>query len=55
VNKNHPGNGRFVELPKTNHLLFSYPSSQEAFKNASSGRYNPAVTSVVLEFLGVQQ
>jgi pimeloyl-ACP methyl ester carboxylesterase len=55
VNKNHPGNGRFVELPKTNHLLFSYPSSQEAFKNASSGRYNPAATSVVLEFLGVQQ
>jgi pimeloyl-ACP methyl ester carboxylesterase len=54
-NRNHPGNGKFVELSKTNHLLFSYASPQEAFKNASSGRYNPSATSAVLEFLRTQQ
>jgi pimeloyl-ACP methyl ester carboxylesterase len=55
VNRNHPGNGKFVELPRTNHLLFSYASSQEAFKNAPSGRYNPSATSAVLDFLRAQQ
>jgi pimeloyl-ACP methyl ester carboxylesterase len=54
-NRNHPGNGKFVELSKTNHLLFSYASPQEAFKNASSGRYNPSATSAVLEFLRTRQ
>jgi pimeloyl-ACP methyl ester carboxylesterase len=54
VNQNHPGNGKFVELPRTNHLLFMYDSPQDAFKNAPGGRYNPAATSAVLEFLRAQ-
>ena len=55
ANKHRPGMGTFVELKKTNHLLYTYDTPEEAFKGASSGYYNPGATSAVLDFLRNQQ
>ena len=55
ANKHRPGMGTFVELKKTNHLLYTYDTPEEAFKGAPSGYYNPAATSAVLDFLRNQQ
>lgn len=55
ANKNHPGNGIFLELPGTNHLLYQFNTPEEAFKNASSGHYNPQATTAILDFLQTHQ
>ncbi len=55
ANKNHPGNGIFLELPGTNHLLYQFNTPEEAFKNASSGHYNPQATTAILDFLKTHQ
>lgn len=51
ANRRRQGAGKFVELEKTNHLLYTYGTPEEAFKGSSSGHYNPAATSTILEFL----
>ena len=55
ANKHRPGAGKFVELEKTNHLLYAYDTPEEAFKGGSSGHYNPLATTTILEFLASQQ
>ena len=55
VDKHQPGAGKFSQLEKTNHLLFAYPTPEEAFKGAPSGHYNPAATSLTLDFLRTHQ
>ncbi len=55
ANRNHPGNGSFLELPGTNHLLYRFSTPEEAFKNAPSGHYNPQATTAILDFLRTHQ
>jgi pimeloyl-ACP methyl ester carboxylesterase len=50
VNSKQPGRASFVELPKTDHLLMTFPDMGQAFKG-DGGRYNKSVTEQVLAFL----
>jgi pimeloyl-ACP methyl ester carboxylesterase len=51
ANKKHPGAGTFLELSKTNHLLYEFDTPEEAFRNVPSGHYNPEATTAILNFL----
>ncbi len=54
VNAKHPGFASAIELPKTNHLLYTFEGPQKAFDNVN-GRYTTLTTTLVLDFLRAHQ
>ena len=58
VNENHPGNGEFLLLPKTEHIFLKADSYQEVAQLSASGqlgqaineRYNPEVGIKTVEW-----
>jgi pimeloyl-ACP methyl ester carboxylesterase len=53
VNRNRPGGGKFVQIPKMDHGYRRYASAQAAFRN-ESGAYAPEASAAVLSWLREQ-
>lgn len=52
VNSNHPGNGIFVEIPNSNHGMYSAATFPEARNNP--GPFNPKVAALIADWLKKQ-
>jgi pimeloyl-ACP methyl ester carboxylesterase len=52
VNDAHPGQGRYVSLPSSDHWLGEWPSEIESKKHAGTGKYNPAFAKLVRDWTG---
>lgn len=53
VNKNRPGAGRYVMLPKTNHSFNVYESQEKVFRG-EGGKFSETVGPLILEWLREQ-
>ncbi|HXE91529.1 MAG TPA: PDZ domain-containing protein [Terriglobales bacterium] len=53
VNRNRPGAGRYVMLPKTNHGFNVYDSPEKEFRG-EGGRFNQSVGPLILDWLKEQ-
>lgn len=51
VNRNHPGKARFVAVPKMDHLFHINDSQQKSFDNYASGKFDPAVLKLMVDWL----
>lgn len=50
INRSHPGKGRFVEAPATDHLFNQWPNEKEALANYSKGSFNSVMNKIVMEW-----
>lgn len=51
VNGRHPGQGRFVRAPQSDHLLHSFATEQESARQFQRGKYSPSVETIVAEWI----
>ncbi|MBL8068813.1 MAG: PDZ domain-containing protein [Armatimonadetes bacterium] len=51
VNRAHPGWGEFAIAPNSDHLFHNFPSEQESMKNFQRGKFNPAFTKMMKDWI----
>jgi len=51
ANKKRPGNGRFIELPRTTHNLIQKETDDHSFENFRTGSFNSDVVELILEWM----
>lgn len=51
VNKAKPGRGESMTLPNSDHLFHNYPNELEAVRGYSRGKFNPAFTTVMMDWV----
>lgn len=51
VNRAHPGNGKFVEAPNSDHLFHNFATELEAVRGYSKGKFNPAFTGILKNWI----
>ncbi len=51
VNREHPGWGKFVVLPDSDHLFHNFPTEQESIKNFQKGKFNNAFSKVMKDWI----
>lgn len=50
VNRAHPGRGRFVVAPDSDHLLHAFATEPESMQNFQKGQYSPVLENLLLEW-----
>ncbi|MCE9559028.1 MAG: PDZ domain-containing protein [Armatimonadetes bacterium] len=51
VNRVHPGWGKFMIAPNSDHLFHDFPSEQESMKNFQRGKFNPAFGKMMMDWI----
>ena len=51
VNREHPGWGKFVVLPDSDHLFHNFSTEQESMKNFQKGTFNNAFSKVMKDWI----
>jgi pimeloyl-ACP methyl ester carboxylesterase len=51
VNRAKPGYGKFLIAPNSDHLFHDFPSEQESMKNFQRGKFNPAFTKIMKDWI----
>lgn len=51
VNKVHPGWGKFVAIPSTDHLFHNFATEADSLKNFQKGTFNPAFIKVLMDWM----
>lgn len=51
VNRAHPGNGKFIEAPNSDHLFHNFATELEAVRGYSKGKFNPAFTGILKSWI----
>lgn len=51
VNRAHPGHGRYVSLPNSDHVFANWPTEAESMKHFPNGETNTAFATLVLEWI----
>lgn len=51
VNKAKPGKGESMTLPNSDHLFHNFPNELEAVRGYSRGKFNPAFTKVMMDWI----
>lgn len=51
VNRAHPGRGKFVLVPNSDHLFHDWPSEAESLRNFTKGKFNPAFATLLREWV----
>jgi len=51
VNRAKPGYGKFAIAPQSDHLFHNFPSEQASMQNWQKGKYNPAFSKMMMEWI----
>jgi hypothetical protein len=51
VNRAHPGRGKFVVLPDSDHLFHNFATESESLRNFQHGKFNPAFTALMKDWI----